>query len=388
MLIQNGLVLHNDWLEPESDTRIEGDRVTAIEPGLVPRTGEEVIDAEGHYVLPGLIDLHTHGLREVHLQEGGWIDYARYQTEYGVTSCLPTLFGAPDAITRAMETALHETDAFRRTPNLLGFRLEMPYLTKSGAGQESAPVAINDETTGKLWATSQRLVRVWDVSPELDGAIPFIRWATKHDIVTSLAHSEANVELTRRAIEAGLSLVTHFYDTFDLAEQTDPGVYPAGLTDYIQIENRLIVEIIPDGVHVHPFLVEKTFRCKGLDRIAFVTDSVRGAGSPPGIYAGLYPGVQVAVTPDRGVRRLPDDTLSGSALTQLRSFQNAVRRFGRSISEASALCSRTPARVLGLRNKGYLTAGMDADVIILDQSLHLKATIIGGRVAYRAEGFS
>ncbi len=90
-------------------------------------------------------------------------------------------------------------------------------------------------------------------------------------------------------------------------------MFPAGLTDYIQIEDRLVAEIIPDGVHVHPFLVEKTLRCKGLTRVAFVTDSVRGAGSPPGIYSGLYPGAEVEVTADRGVRRVGDDALSGSA---------------------------------------------------------------------------
>ncbi len=384
MLIRNGQVLHYDRLEPGGDVRIEGGRIAAIGKRFEPYDDEEVLDAEGSYVLPGLIDLHTHGLREVHLQEGGWLDYARYQLEYGVTACLPTLFGPPDTIARAMETALRETDGFRTTPNLLGFRLEMPYLAKPGAGQASALVGIDDETTKSLWETSREQIRVWDVSPELDGAILFIRWAREHGVVTSLAHSRANVEEARRAVEAGLSLVTHFYDTFDLALQTDPGVYPAGLTDYIQIEDRLTVEIIPDGVHVHPFLVEKTFRCKGVDRIAFVTDSVRGAGSPPGIYSGLYPGVQVEVTADRGVRRLPDNALSGSALTQLQSFQNAVRLFGRSVPQASALCSRSPARILGLPGKGYLAAGMDADLILLDPSLNLRATVLGGRVAYRA----
>ena len=148
-----------------------------------------------------------------------------------------------------------------------------------------------------------------------------------------------------------MRLVTHFYDTFDVAVQTDAGVYPAGLTDYIQIEDRLTVEIIPDGVHVHPYLLEKTLRCKGIDRVVFITDSVKGAGNPPGIYTGLYPGVQVEVTSDRGVRRVGDGALSGSALTQLRAFQNAVLKWGRSIPEASALCSRTAARLLNFISK-------------------------------------
>ena len=152
-------------------------------------------------------------------------------------------------------------------------------------------------------------------------------------------------------MDAGLSLITHFYDTFDPPPMTDPGVYPAGLTDYIQVEDRLTTEIIPDGVHVHPLLVEKTLRCKGLGRVAFVTDGVKGAGNPPGIYDGLYPGVQVAISADRGVRRVPDDTLSGSALTHINCLRNAVNKFGRTLAEASVLCSRTPAAVLGIRRR-------------------------------------
>ena len=202
--------------------------------------------------------------------------------------------------------------------------------------------------------------------------------------MTSLAHSSATIAEARQAVDAGLSLVTHFYDTFDLPVMSDHGVYPPCLTDYIQVEDRLTVEIIPDGVHVHPLLVEKTLRCKGLDRVAFITDSVLGAGSPPGIYSGLYEGVEVEVTPDRGVRRTSDDCLSGSALTHLAAFRNAVRKFGRSSVEASHLCSRTPARVLGLGKKGYLAVGMDADVVLLDGDLELRATIVGGEIGFQA----
>jgi N-acetylglucosamine-6-phosphate deacetylase len=164
MLIHSGLVLHHDRLEPDSDVRIRGDRIAEVGRGLQPAAGEEVLNAEGLYVLPGLIDLHTHGLREAYLQEGGWNDYAGYQMEYGVTACLPTLFGSPGSILQAMQTALQETETFRSTPNLLGFRLEMPYLAKPGAGQASSLVAIDAETTGNLWTTSQGRVRVWDVS--------------------------------------------------------------------------------------------------------------------------------------------------------------------------------------------------------------------------------
>ncbi len=189
------------------------------------------------------------------------------------------------------------------------------------------------------------------------------------------------MEQARRAIDAGLSLVTHLYDTFDSAVETDPGVYPAGLTDYLQIEDRVTVEIVPDGVHVHPFLVEKTLRCKGLERVVFVTDSLRGSGNPPGVYDGLADNEKIAVTPDRGMRRVTDGALSGSCLTHLQSFRNAVNLFGRSIREASALCSRNAGRLLRLR-KGLLATDMDADIILLDNALRLVATFVSGELLF------
>ena len=384
MLIKNGAVLLDGQLQQRC-VQLEGNRITEIAPGVRERPGETVIDAADYYVLPGFIDLHTHGLQDAMPQRGDWLRYARLQLEQGVTACVPTLFAAPEDLIHSMRRGLEETDRFRRTPNLLGFRLEFPYVAKAGAGLTSALRPITPETTQALFEAGEGFIRIWDVSPELPGAEAFVRWACDHGIVTSLAHSSATIEEARQVVEAGLQLVTHFYDTFDVPTMTNPGVYPAGLTDYILVEDRLTVEIIPDGVHVHPLLVEKTVRCKGLERVAFVTDSVLGAGSPPGVYDGLYEGARVEVTPDRGVRRIPDDALSGSAMTQLRCFQQAVRRFGRSIPEAAALCSRTPARVLGLNDQGVLDRGMRANIILLDRELNLKMTILDGEIVYRAD---
>jgi N-acetylglucosamine-6-phosphate deacetylase len=384
MLIRNGTVLHNKTLESGTDLRTAGHRVAEIGRNLSPN-GDATFDASGCYVLPGFIDLHTHGLEHVLVQDGDWREYVRLQVRQGVTASVPTLFGSAVVVTEAMRQGNVETGDFRATPNLLGFRLEMPYLAKPGAGQASSLTGIDAGATESMWQAARGKVRIWDVSPELPDAVEFIGWAAERGIVTSMAHTRATPEQARAAVDAGMSLVTHLYDTFDLPRQLDPGVYPAGLTDYVQIEDRLVAEIIPDGAHVHPMLVELTLRCKGLDRVAFVTDSVRGAGSPPGIYSGLYEGVEVEVTADRGVRRVGDDALSGSALTQLQAFRNAVRRFGRSIADASTLCSRTPARVLGERRKGYLAAGMDADVVVLDADLKLRATVVGGALLYHAD---
>jgi N-acetylglucosamine-6-phosphate deacetylase len=384
MLIKSGTILHYDRLELGHDLRVEGGQIVAISSGLRPEPGERVIDATGCYVLPGLVDLHNHGIRHVMAQHDSLIEYAQLMAAEGATTCVPTLLGTPRENIEVMRRGLHKTDGLRLTPNLVGFRPEITYLAKTGAGSADSLTKITVETTEALYEAAQGMIPIWDVSPELDGAAAFVHWCKEHGIVTSLAHSAATIEQTQRAVDAGLILVTHFYDTFDPPPQTDPGVYPAGLTDYIQVEDRLTVEIIPDGVHVHPLLVEKTLRCKGLERIAFITDGVKGAGNPPGLYDGLYPGVQVEVTADRGVRRTSDDALSGSALTPIQCLRNAVQKFGRSLAEASILCSWTPAQVLGLRAKGHLAAGMDADIIIVTKSLDMVTTTCCGEVLYQA----
>jgi len=384
MLIRNATVLHVDRLEQGSDVRFGGDgRILAIGPGLAADPGETTVDADGLLALPGLVDLHTHGLKSVSVQDGSLVEYAKLQLEVGVTTCVPTLYGSPETNRRRLQEAMAETRDLQETPNVLGFRPEIMYVAKTGAGSAGSLSGIEPQVSEGLYAAARGRIPVWDVSPELPGAIEFIRWARDKGIRVSLAHTGATVEQTRAAVDAGLSLVTHFYDTFDLAEQGDPGVYPAGVTDYVQIEDRLSVEIIPDGVHVHPFLVEKTLRCKGLERVAFVTDSLRGSGNPPGVYEGLAAGEKIEVTPDRGMRRVGDDTLSGSCLTHLQSFRNAVRLFDRSLREASILCSRNPARLLGLP-KGLLAAGMDGDLILLDPDLELAATVLAGKLVWEA----
>jgi N-acetylglucosamine-6-phosphate deacetylase len=364
-----------------SDVLIENGRIQEVGPSLA---SDVQIDAMGGYVLPGLIDVHTHGIGTVNLQDGALSEYARIEASFGTTTFYPTLFDTPDAIAEQMRRHRAETDELRLLPQIGGFRLESPYLARTGAGLAKDLGHITAQTTSMLLEEGGGHVKIWDVSPELEGAPEVIKHLTQQGIVCSIAHTQATIEQGQAAVDAGARLVTHLFDVFVPPEDTGSGVYPHGLVDYLLIEDRVKCEIIGDGTHVPSILVEKAFRCKSPDELVFVTDSNFGAGLPSGQYeaGGSWGRVQID-GPNNGVRMVDRGMgLAGSALTPIDGFRNAIRLFNKSIGIASRVWSRNPARLLGL-NKGEIASGRDADLILLDENLELQYTIVAGQIVFR-----
>ncbi len=381
LVVRGGRVLLPDGRLVRTDLRIEGQRIAAVGAG---GRADEVIAAAGAMVVPGFVDIHTHGIG-YESTSGSLAKYAELEAPEGGTSLFPTLFGHPDETTAHIRRHMEETDGLRATPQITGLRLESPYLARTGAGVSKDLAKPTRNLTEHLLKTGAGHVRIWDVSPELPGAIETISSLTRRGIVCSMAHTSCTIDQARAAVEAGMRLVTHLFCTFEVPKMTDPGVYPASLTDYCLLEDRLTCEIIPDGTHVHPLLVEKTFRCKPTDRLVFVTDSNFGAGLKPGDYVLPQGWGRVRIKgPNDGVRLIDREMgLAGSALTPINSFRNAIRIFGKDVATASRICSLNPARLLGL-NKGELAKGRDADVVVLDRDLNVLCTIAQGQVVYRA----
>ena len=383
VVIQNGSVLLRNGKLGFYDVLIQDGQIQE----LGPRLGAELsIDAAGCYVLPGLIDLHTHGICTESAQHGSLSEYARIEASHGTTTFYPTLFGPPGESAEQMTRHRQVTDDLALLPQIGGFRLESPYLARTGAGVSKDLVPITPETTQMLLEAGGGHIRIWDISPDLPGACDLIAELSSQGIVCSIAHTRATIEQARAAVDAGASLVTHLFDTFDVPEMVDPGVYPVGLVDYLLVEDRVTGEIIADGTHVPPLLVEKALRCKSSERTAFVTDSNYGAGLPPGEYTlpGSWGKVKID-GPNNGVRQVARNMgLAGSALTPLDGFHNAVRLFQRDIATASQVWSGTPARVMGL-NKGEISVGRDADLVILDKDLELCYTIVAGKTIYERD---
>ncbi len=381
LAIRNGNVLLPAGEIQASDILIEKGRIQQVGPSF---TADVQIDAMGGYVLPGLIDVHTHGIRTVNLQDGALQEYASIEASFGATTFYPTLYDTPEAIAEQMRRHRAETGELRLVPQVGGFRLESPYLARTGAGLAKDLGHIAAQTTAMLLEAGGGHIKIWDVSPELDGAREAIEELSRQGIVCSIAHTDATIEQARAAVDAGARLVTHLFDVFVPPENTGSGVYPYGLVDYLLIEDRLQCEIIGDGTHVPALLVDKAFRCKPPDGLVFVTDSNFGAGLPPGQYeaGGSWGRVQID-GPNNGVRMVDRGMgLAGSALTPIDGFRNAIRLFNKSIGVASRICSRNPARLLGL-NKGEIAPGRDADLIVLDADLELRYTIVAGQIIYQ-----
>lgn len=384
LLLRNGQVLLANGRMIRTDILVECGRIKRI--GRIRAGGRRPmpdIDACGGYVLPGFIDIHTHGIGRESVN-GSLKAYAELEAANGTTTFFPTLFGPPDESCEHMRRHLLETKNLKDTPQIGGFRLESPYLANTGAGISKDLAAISNKLTNELLKAGAGHVKIWDISPELPQAEETIRFLSARGIICSLAHTTCSIEQAKATVDAGARLVTHLFDTFNLPQITDPdpGVYPAGLTDYLLLENRVACEIIADGTHVHPLLVEKTIRCKPEKQVVFITDSNFGAGLPAGEYELPQGWGRVRIDgPNNGVRLINRMELAGSALTLLDAFRNAMRLFGKDIAVASRLCSLNPAILMNL-NKGEIAVGRDADLVILTPGLELTHTIVGGKMLY------
>jgi N-acetylglucosamine-6-phosphate deacetylase len=201
------------------------------------------------------------------------------------------------------------------------------------------------------------------IAPELPGATEAIRWCQRHGIVASLGHSDADAAAAERAVAAGASAVTHVFNGMRPLHHRQPS-----LLDVALIDSRLTTMVILDGVHVSPTAFRLLLRCKGVERIALVTDSIRHQGWK--------------VSARRGAFYTKAGTLAGSDLTMLRAVKHAVAFGGITLEQAVRMATEVPARLLGDRSRGILAVGKRADVVAFDRQFRARLTMVGGRVVY------
>ena len=323
----------------------------------------KIIDGRGLIAAPGFIDIHLHGGRGADFMDAtpaAAVRVLQTHLRKGTTSLLPTLMTAPHKDILAAIRAVRIAAAGQAVlPHVLGLHLEGPYISaeKRGAQPLGAvrPYAVR-EVREYLRAAGALGLRIMTLAPEVPGASALTAFLTSHGIVAAAGHSNADFAQAARGLRAGISHGTHLFNAMTGLFHRDPGLAGALLLD-----DRASVELIADGVHLHPAVVETVLRLKPAEQVILVTDATRRAG--------------------RGSRplRTEDGRLYGSTITLDAALRNVVRWTRRPLTEILPLLTLNPARRLGIeKRKGRLARGCDADIVLLDRALNVKRVFLGG----------
>ena len=365
MVIQNGCVLLGREFAA-ADVAFEK-TITEVGAKL---SGGECFDATGCYVVPGFVEIHSHGAVGEDFSDGkaaGLQPMADYYAAHGVTSFLATTMTLPeDVLTRAMVTIRD----FRRNggAKCTGIHLEGPFLSsaKKGAQAESALHRPDVAMFRRLNEASGGMVKLVTVACEEPGGMAFIEEVSKTCTV-SLGHTVADYDTAMEAFRRGASHATHLFNGMESLHHRKPGVIAAAL------DSGASAELICDGLHIHPAVIRLTHRLFG-DKLNLISDSLRCAGMPEGEYE--LGGQPIEVHGKKATLK-GTDTLAGSCISLLDAVRSVVS-FGIPLNDALYAASTAPADAVGLADRGRIAAGACADLLVLDRELHLKAVFVDG----------
>jgi N-acetylglucosamine-6-phosphate deacetylase len=348
---------------------IEDGRITHVGQGTAPRAGHGL---GGRHVVPGFVDLHNHGGAGGSFPTGeqdGARDAVALHERHGTTTLVASLVtGTIEDLSRATASLAELCDEGL----LAGIHFEGPYISRARCGAHN-PALLRDpspqEFSGLLKA-GRGHVRMLTIAAELPGALDTIRAAAAEGVIAALGHSDATYEQTLVGIEAGATVATHLYNALPSLDHRAPGPVAALLQD-----ERVTVELINDGVHVHPAMLRLAYEVAGAGRTALITDAM----SATGMGDGTYVLGSMDVTVIDGVARIEGGSIAGSTLTMDVAFRRAVQEVGLTLPEAVQVASLTPARVLGIDDRvGSIAVGKAADLVVLSDELEVVGVMKRG----------
>ena len=379
-LIRGGTVCTPDGMQ-QADLLVDNGCITAVGEGLTAPGAQEV-DATGLLVMPGFIDIHTHGAVGVDMNgadKEGLAKVSAFFASQGVTGFLPTLLtDSHEALLQYVHTIGMAAPEITDGAAVLGIHMEGPYLCAEykGAMPEHLLQTPDFSKFMQYQKASGGRIRRMTVSPEVEGVAHFIPKAVAEGVSVSIGHSGADYDPAWEAIRSGAACATHTFNAMKLLHQHFPAISGAVL------ESDIYAEAICDGIHLHPGTVRILLKAKGLDRVIAITDSIMAAGLGDGRFKLGVNDVIVtngdAILADGGSR-------AGSTLTMSRAFANLRRFTGLPAFELSKLLSANPADLLGLGGrKGRILPGYDADLTLITDEGAVSATFVEGRQVYSA----
>ena len=342
----------------------------------------EICDFGDGIIVPGFVDLHIHGSAGYDVMQADGNSrgaFERFLAHHGVTAYYPTSVAAPIAVIEgalerladAIECAGQENNGHRGGARPLGIHLEGPFLSHARRGvhlpEDLIPPSL--KMFERFWQAARGHIRLMTIAPEVEGALEVIAEASQRGVCVSLGHSEADLEITRRAVAAGARHATHTFNAMRPLRQRDPGIVGEVLTNA-----NLTADVIADGIHVAPTVIELFLNAKGADNAVLITDATSATGMPDGTY--LLGALKVEVKNGQVLR---DGRLAGSVLTMDRAVRNAMNFAHWDLQHTVRAATANPARVAGAQNKGVLRLGADADFVVLSATGEIQTTVIQGK---------
>lgn len=366
MIIKRGKVFQEDGNFLEQTLYVNDHRL--VDKAEYQYDGE-VIDAEGLLVLPGLVDIHSHGAAGEDFSDGnpeGLKKILQYEKRCGITSYCPTSMTFPKERLRQIFASIKGAQT-EDGATVVGINMEGPFLdpAKKGAHVEKWIAAPDVAFVRELNQDADGLVRLVTLAPNMDGAEEFIK-EMHEEVCISLGHTTADYDCASRAMKLGAHHVTHLYNAMQPFGHRAPGLIGAAMDD-----PECMVELICDGYHIHPSAIRAAFRMFGPERVILISDSMRATGMENGTYE--LGGQEVTVKDRKAV--LKDGTLAGSA-TNLYGCMCKAIEFGIPLEQAIMAATANPARSIGIFDRvGSIRIGKQADLLLVSENLELKRVI-------------
>lgn len=359
----------NIWVRDGKIERVDTQEATQVVEGY------ERIDGNEMWLIPGMIDVHIHGANGYDMMDGTEASIQEVSRTCAATGCTSFL---ATTVSSTMDDLLNMIRSVKtmigreQGAKIAGIHLEGPYLNPRRKGMQNEKYLRHPDLDEMkiIFREAGSLIKMVTIAPELPGGLELISYLKEQGVVIAVAHSDATYEEAKEAFAAGASHVTHCFNGMRPIHHRDPGLIVAAFE-----EPHVSLQAIVDQVHLHPAIIRLMHRIKGPEGMLLITDALQAMGLGDGEY--LFGGHHVTVS--EGIARLEDGTLASSTVTMNEALRLTVEN-GISFADAAQMASTSPARILGLSNKGRIEIGYDADLVLLNEKYEVEWTMIEGQL--------